>query len=218
MFANRTFGRWVADYVLLAVALVVLEVALPRFGPMVQAWTVPDQLLPLAEFLPAWPWSDSPAGSNREALIADVAGDPITAQVGLLGVTSIAIALSKIHHAAFDSHLVGISPDGVIHVSDRLLEIHDGPFLELGIKQIQGTQLWRPRRAADHPDRDRLARRFEEFRAAASSTRRESPPLSDVSVKLKKNKLVRKISAFFLEPPNLLKRLVPERGIEPPTY
>ncbi|NJO35597.1 MAG: HNH endonuclease [Rhodospirillales bacterium] len=82
-------------------------------------------------------------------------------------VVSNGIALSKIHHAAFDNHLIGISPDGVIHVSERLLEIHDGPFLELGIKQIQGTQLWRPRRAADHPDRDRLARRFEEFRAVA---------------------------------------------------
>ena len=82
-------------------------------------------------------------------------------------VVSNGIALSKIHHAAFDNHLIGISPDGMIHVSERLLEIHDGPFLELGIKQIQGTQMWWPRRASDCPDRDRLARRFEEFRMAA---------------------------------------------------
>jgi hypothetical protein len=40
----------------------------------------------------------------------------------------------KLHHAAFDAHLIGIDPDYGIHVSDRLLEIRDGPFLELGLK------------------------------------------------------------------------------------
>jgi hypothetical protein len=42
--------------------------------------------------------------------------------------------LTKLHHAAFDAHLIGIDPDFRIHVSDRLLEIQDGPFLELGLK------------------------------------------------------------------------------------
>ena len=45
---------------------------------------------------------------------------------------------TKIQHAAFDAHLIGIDPDFRIHVSDRLLEIHDGPFLELGLKGIVG--------------------------------------------------------------------------------
>jgi putative restriction endonuclease len=36
------------------------------------------------------------------------------------------LPLTKIHHAAFDAHLLGIGPDYRIHVSDRLLEIHDG--------------------------------------------------------------------------------------------
>jgi hypothetical protein len=36
------------------------------------------------------------------------------------------IALSKIHHAAFANHLIGIDPDGRVHVSDRLLKLHDG--------------------------------------------------------------------------------------------
>src|ERR1700747_555868 len=44
----------------------------------------------------------------------------------------------KIHHAAFDAHLIGVDPDYRIHVSDRLLEIHDGPFLSLGLKGIVG--------------------------------------------------------------------------------
>jgi putative restriction endonuclease len=41
--------------------------------------------------------------------------------------------LTKLHHAAFDAHLIGIDSDYRVHVSYRLLEIHDGPFLELGL-------------------------------------------------------------------------------------
>jgi hypothetical protein len=73
------------------------------------------------------------------------------------------LPLTKLHHAAFDAHLIGIDPDFRIHVSDRLLEIHDGPFLELGLKGIVGQVIQLPRRIEDRPDRERLARRFEEF-------------------------------------------------------
>jgi putative restriction endonuclease len=73
------------------------------------------------------------------------------------------LPLTKIHHAAFDANLIGIDADFHIHVADRLLEIHDGPFLELGLKSIAGTLLAMPRRRADWPDRDRLALRFEQF-------------------------------------------------------
>jgi putative restriction endonuclease len=77
------------------------------------------------------------------------------------------LPLTKIHHAAFDANLIGIDPDFGIHVADRLLEIHDGPFLELGLKQIAGTLIAMPRRAEDRPDRDRLALRFEQFKKSA---------------------------------------------------
>jgi putative restriction endonuclease len=77
------------------------------------------------------------------------------------------LPLTKIHHAAFDAHLIGIDPDFQIHVSDRLLEIHDGPFLELGLKGIAGTMIDRPNRIEDRPVRDRLALRFEQFKKAA---------------------------------------------------
>jgi putative restriction endonuclease len=40
------------------------------------------------------------------------------------------IPLSKIHHAAFDAHLIGIDPDYRLHVSDRLLTQKDGLMLE----------------------------------------------------------------------------------------
>jgi len=78
---------------------------------------------------------------------------------------------TKLHHAAFDAHLIGIDPDHRIRVSDRLLEIHDGPFLELGLKGIAGTLIDRPRRLEDRPDRERLALRFSEFKKAAQSRR-----------------------------------------------
>ncbi|MYJ54318.1 MAG: HNH endonuclease [Nitrospira sp. SB0672_bin_25] len=76
------------------------------------------------------------------------------------------LALSKIHHAAFDKHLIGIDPDYRLHVSERLLDQHDGPMLE-ALKQLEGEILHLPSRERDCPDRDRLALRFERFRAVA---------------------------------------------------
>ena len=74
--------------------------------------------------------------------------------------------LSKIHHAAFDAHLIGIDPDYRLHVSDRLLDQNDGPMLE-ALKQIDGEAFHLPNRAKDRPDRDRLAIRFERFKEVA---------------------------------------------------
>lgn len=76
------------------------------------------------------------------------------------------LPLSKIHHAAFDKHLIGIDPDYRLHVSRRLLDIKDGPMLE-ALKQLNGNRLILPARPRDYPDRDRLALRFEQFRQAA---------------------------------------------------
>jgi putative restriction endonuclease len=75
------------------------------------------------------------------------------------------IPLSKIHHAAFDAHLIGIDPDYRLHVSPQLLEQNDGPMLE-GLKKLQGLSVHLPRREKDYPDRERLSSRFERFRAA----------------------------------------------------
>jgi putative restriction endonuclease len=75
------------------------------------------------------------------------------------------IPLSKIHHAAFDSHLIGIDADYRLHVSARLLGQNDGPMLE-SLKRLHGGTIHLPNRAKDLPDRDRLAMRFERFMAA----------------------------------------------------
>jgi putative restriction endonuclease len=76
------------------------------------------------------------------------------------------IPLSKIHHAAFDAHLIGIDPDYRLHVSDRLLVQSDGPMLE-ALKHLNGETIHLPNRIKDCPDRDRLALRFDRFKAAA---------------------------------------------------
>lgn len=76
------------------------------------------------------------------------------------------LPLSKIHHAAFDAHLIGIDPDYRLHVSEQLLSQQDGPVLE-ALKSLSGQLIHLPRRERDRPDRDRLAARFEVFRSAA---------------------------------------------------
>jgi putative restriction endonuclease len=74
------------------------------------------------------------------------------------------IPLSKVHHAAFDAHLIGIDPDYRLHVSKRLLGRKDGPMLE-ALKALNGGTIHLPVRTKDRPDRDRLAMRFERFKA-----------------------------------------------------
>ena len=76
------------------------------------------------------------------------------------------LPLSKIHHAAFDAHLIGIDPDYKLHVSDRLLCKHDGPMLE-SLKALAGSKLRLPRNERHHPARHRLDIRFEKFKKAA---------------------------------------------------
>jgi putative restriction endonuclease len=73
------------------------------------------------------------------------------------------IPLSKIHHAAFDAHLIGIDPDFRVHVANRLLRRNDGPMLEV-LKELHQASLHLPARRRDWPDQERLALRFDEFR------------------------------------------------------
>jgi|SRR6185312_1851917 len=81
-------------------------------------------------------------------------------------IVSNGIPLSKIHHAAFDAHLIGIDPDYRLHVSERLLAQNDGPMLE-ALKNLRGSTLCLPKRRQDWPDRERLAIRFDHFKSLA---------------------------------------------------
>ncbi|QJR14665.1 HNH endonuclease [Usitatibacter palustris] len=75
------------------------------------------------------------------------------------------LPLTKLHHAAFDNHLIGINSDYRVVVSRRLLETRDGPTLE-ALKALDGNFINLPRRAKDQPDRERLAVRYETFEKA----------------------------------------------------
>ena len=77
------------------------------------------------------------------------------------------IAMSTLHHAAYDANLLGIDPDGCIHVNADLLRIHDGPTLEYALKGVHDTHLRPPHAPADRPDREFLAAKYEQFVKAA---------------------------------------------------
>jgi putative restriction endonuclease len=74
------------------------------------------------------------------------------------------LCLSKLHHAAFDRHLIGVDPVRQIHLAPRLLEEKDGPMLEL-LKALDGQRLAPPKNPDHSPNLDRLAFRFERFQA-----------------------------------------------------
>ena len=77
------------------------------------------------------------------------------------------LALCKIHHAAYDSGVLGIRPDLVVQIRADLLAEIDGPMLEHGLKGRHGQQLMAvPRVRAERPDRDLLERRYAGFRSA----------------------------------------------------
>jgi putative restriction endonuclease len=81
-------------------------------------------------------------------------GDPVI-QNGL--------SLCKIHHAAFDSNIIGINPDYEVLVRQDVLEEIDGPMLKYGLQSLNKSNLILPSRRGDWPDRERLEKRFASF-------------------------------------------------------
>lgn len=73
------------------------------------------------------------------------------------------LSLCKIHHAAFDSNIIGISPDYIIKVREDVLLETDGPMLKYGIQSMNGLSLNIPEHRALQPLRDNLAARYERF-------------------------------------------------------
>jgi putative restriction endonuclease len=74
------------------------------------------------------------------------------------------LALCKIHHAAYDQNMMGVTPDYKIQIDVQLLHEVDGPMLKHGLQEMHGQHITVPRRKADHPNRDHLAWRYEQFR------------------------------------------------------
>ncbi len=78
------------------------------------------------------------------------------------------LALCKIHHAAYDQRMLGISPDYRVAIDRDLLREIDGPMLKHGLQDMHGRTLTLPKRTKDRPDRDLLAWRWSRFEANAS--------------------------------------------------
>lgn len=77
------------------------------------------------------------------------------------------LALCKIHHAAYDARILGISPEYRVEIrADLLLEI-DGPMLRHGLQDLHGLPLMvLPTARNERPDRDRLDISYRRFREA----------------------------------------------------
>jgi putative restriction endonuclease len=76
------------------------------------------------------------------------------------------LSMCKIHHAAYDQQILGISPDYRVHIRRDLLDEIDGPMLKHGFQELENNVILLPVRKKDMPDPDRLALRFESFRSA----------------------------------------------------
>ncbi|MDT0166477.1 HNH endonuclease [Actinotalea sp. AC32] len=77
--------------------------------------------------------------------------------------TANGLSLCKIHHAAYDQNMLGVSPDYRVQVRLDVLEEIDGPMLKHGIQEMHGRELTLPVRRRDRPDRELLAWRWERF-------------------------------------------------------
>jgi putative restriction endonuclease len=102
---------------------------------------------------------------HRELL--DAAHIVADADADGLPVVSNGLALCKIHHAAYDSNILGIRPDLVVEIRADLLDEVDGPMLRHGLQEHHGhTLMTVPTRRADRPNPERLELRYSIFRAA----------------------------------------------------
>jgi putative restriction endonuclease len=78
------------------------------------------------------------------------------------------MALCKLHHAAFDRHILGVRPDLRIAIREDILAEVDGPMLLHGLQGFHGQQLGvLPSNRRDRPSQEFLERRWEQFRSAS---------------------------------------------------
>lgn len=73
------------------------------------------------------------------------------------------LAMCKIHHAAFDQQMLGVTPDYEVRIARSLLDEIDGPMLKFGLQAMDGRRIWVPSRRSDRPDPELLANRWKAF-------------------------------------------------------
>ncbi len=76
------------------------------------------------------------------------------------------IALCKLHHAAFDSFIIGITPDYSVEVRRDVLEEEDGPMLQHGLKLLHSQKIILPASKSNWPDQELLEQRYQRFKQA----------------------------------------------------
>ncbi|HRQ38753.1 MAG TPA: HNH endonuclease [Chloroflexota bacterium] len=76
------------------------------------------------------------------------------------------MALCKLHHAAFDSFLLGVTPDYLIVVREDVLDEVDGPILKHGLQELHKTKIILPWRQTERPSREALSWRYEQFKVS----------------------------------------------------
>lgn len=78
------------------------------------------------------------------------------------------LALCKMHHAAYDRRILGITPEYEVRINADILSEDDGPMLRHGIQEFHAKQLMvLPERRTERPDRLLLDARFQAFLAAS---------------------------------------------------
>jgi putative restriction endonuclease len=75
------------------------------------------------------------------------------------------ISLCKIHHGAYDSNIIGITPDYSVEVNREVLEEVDGPMLLHGLQEFHKKRLILPHSKKDWPKPEYLDERYERFKA-----------------------------------------------------
>ena len=101
----------------------------------------------------------------KHADLLDAAHIISDADIRGLALVTNGIALCKIHHAAYDRNLLGITPEYEVRIDGDLLNEIDGPMLRHGLQDMHGRPLTLPKKSSEQPSREALAARFAEFAA-----------------------------------------------------
>ncbi len=83
-----------------------------------------------------------------------------------LPTTSNGLSLCKIHHAAYDQNMLGVSSAYRVSINRDLLDEIDGPMLKHGLQEMHGRTIVLPKHEKDRPDRELLAWRWVRFASA----------------------------------------------------
>lgn len=74
------------------------------------------------------------------------------------------LTLCKMHHAAYDRRILGITPDYEVRINADVLQEVEGPMLRHGIQEFHGKRLMvLPERRTERPDRLLLDERYQAF-------------------------------------------------------